>query len=42
MANPHPAMLRYLDFPAARSLFRSIFMEGWDEKYGSWQEAMRG
>jgi|HubBroStandDraft_1064217.scaffolds.fasta_scaffold19967_5 hypothetical protein len=26
---------------AARSLFRSLFMEGWDEKYATWQDAIR-
>lgn len=40
MPNTSPPKLTYLDFPAARSLFRSLFMEGWQQQYPTWQEAI--
>lgn len=41
MDNPQSQKLTPRTFPAARSLFRSLFMAGWDETYPTWQEAMR-
>lgn len=35
-----PKRLGRLDFADARSLFRSLFMEGWDITYPTWQEAI--
>lgn len=38
---PHrPKQLSRLDFSDARSLFRSLFMEGWDTTYPTWQDAI--
>lgn len=35
-----PQLKRY-DFPSARRLFRSLFMEGWADDYSTWQDAIR-
>src|ERR1700704_2848298 len=40
MLKSKPVQLKPLDFPEARSLFRSLFMEGWREQYPTWQEAI--
>ena len=36
--NPQP--FNPLDLLKARSLFRSLFMEGWHDQYPTWQEAI--
>ena len=40
MQQPTPKKLEKFAPPQARSLFRSLFMDGWKEKYSTWQEAI--
>jgi hypothetical protein len=40
MADPAPVRFKRSDFIAARSFFRSLFMEGWRERYPTWQDAI--
>lgn len=40
MANATAKRLSRFDLMAARSLFCSLFQEGWDQRYITWQEAI--
>lgn len=40
MDTSHHKKIKRFEFLAARSVFRSLFMEGWQEAYLTWQEAI--